>query len=54
MKISCEPDDTELTINIGSGILSFIDVEAGIDLEVFLSESDMDYLKKRLVECWKT
>jgi len=48
MKISFNPDDTELELRIGDGVLSFIDGETIVEID--LSESDMLYLKKRLSE----
>jgi hypothetical protein len=52
MKMEFESDDLELDVNIDGGVLTIIDESSSITVEINLSESDMDYLKKRLVECW--
>ena len=52
MKMEFEADDLELDVNIDSGVLTIIDESTSITVEINLSKSDMDYLKKRLVECW--
>jgi len=50
MNIQINPDDTEMTLNIDGGILTITDVDAGTTIDVFFSESDMEYLKRRLNE----
>ena len=50
MKIEIEPDDVEMSLRIDGGDLSLIDEYTGIDIKIVFSESDMEYLKKRLNE----
>jgi hypothetical protein len=50
MIVKIDPDDVELTLRIGGGELTLIDVDTGATFEIMFSESDMIYLKKRLSE----
>lgn len=52
MNITIHPDDIELTLRIDGGELEFIVHRQDVHLKVILSESDMDYLKKRMSD-WK-